>query len=86
MALRSASEQAGEDARYRPSLGIYDRREQVHLEAKALPLPAMVDGVRPGADVAGCAAGGVLPVPRAGSHVPVRLGGPIARAWGCTRG
>ena len=47
MALRSASEQAGEDARYRPSLGIYDRREQVHLEAKALPLPAMVDGVRP---------------------------------------
>jgi hypothetical protein len=47
MALRSPSERGKDAIPYRPSLGFYARREQLHLSAAALPLPEMLDGSRP---------------------------------------
>ena len=48
----------------RPSVSLFDRREQKHFAVDLLPLPAMRDGARGGEDQSGYAAGAVLSMPR----------------------
>jgi hypothetical protein len=46
MGMGSASEEAAQTVTHRPSLGFYDRREQMHFGAEVLPLPEIVAGTR----------------------------------------
>jgi len=58
---------------YRPSLGLFDRREQLHFAVGTLPLRRCAMGPR-GEDQSRSAPGAVLPVPRAALRKPGQLG------------
>ena len=69
----------------RPSVALFDRREQRHFSVDLLPLPAMRDGARAVKIESGPAAGALLPVPRAAGRRRWWARATTARRSACTR-
>ena len=69
----------------RPSLALFDRREQEYVAVSRLPLPQMHDGSAAGEDQPGSEAGSLLPVPCSNSKLHKCNRQMTALRWAFTR-